>query len=257
MVDEVRELLTRLNDALQVTGVTPYRLGIAAPEDLLPAPKNARFMRQQTFASLINNVKRDGNLASLPFCWKSGDEYFILSGHHRVDAAKKAGVKSILFLYTDAALTESERVAIQLSHNALAGEDSLATLKELYELIDEHDLKAYSGLDDATVGKLAEIAPTSFQDARLEYQQVVLLFLPVEVESLAKLVERLPDTGETPVYAAHLSDWPRFWEMLLRFKETQHMVNTATAMSEIIRIVTNHLDALAAAQAEQCAELVG
>ncbi len=256
MVEEVPDLLGRLNDALARDGITPYRLGLAPPDELKPAPKNARFMRHETYARLVENIQRDGNLSSLPFCWKSGDAFYILSGHHRVDAARQAGVRLILFLYTDAALTEAERTAIQLSHNALVGEDNLAILKELYESLESYDAKAYSGLDDKTIGLLAEIAPATFQEAHLDFEQVNLLFLPAEVEALDKLVERLRATrGDARTYAAHLADWPAFWEMLLRFKDAAKIVNTATALVEIIRIVTEHLDALEAqaAGSEQCA----
>jgi hypothetical protein len=232
--------LTDLNAALEADGY-PYRLGVARPEALKPAPKNARFMTQETFAQLVANVARDGNLASLPFCWREGDSYHILSGHHRVDAAREAGVSYVLFLYTDAELTQSERVAIQLSHNAIAGEDSLAALKELYEQIESVELQQYSGLDDVTVGRFEEVAPATFQDAHLDFEEVYLLFTPSEVDRVRDTLERLRAYPGATVLAADRRDWEAFWETLLGFKEARNIVNTATAISAMIEIVTEWL----------------
>jgi len=45
-------------------------------------------------------------------------------------------------------------VAIHLSHNAIAGQDDLAILRELFDEINDVALKEYSGLDDVVLGKL-------------------------------------------------------------------------------------------------------
>lgn len=46
MVETLQQTLARLNALLAEGEITPYRLGIAAPGDLKPAPKNAHFMTQ-------------------------------------------------------------------------------------------------------------------------------------------------------------------------------------------------------------------
>lgn len=241
MVAEIRELLAQLNTALTANGITPFLLGIASPRELKPAPKNARFMKQETFAQMSANIAQDGNLASLPFCWYDGNAYWILSGHHRVDAARAAGVEQILFLYTDRQLSQAERVAIQLSHNALVGADNLATLKELYDVLDSIEAQQYAGLDDITIGKLEEVVPAAFQDAAVQFEEIVLLFLPEEIERLDALVEKLRAYSSHKVYAARLADWTRFWDMLLRFKQTQEIVNTATAINVMLDIVDERI----------------
>jgi hypothetical protein len=222
--------------------MTPYRFGIATPGDLKPAPKNARFMRRETFARLTENIRQDGNLSSLPFCWWDGAQYWILSGHHRVDAARAAGIEHVLFLYTDRGLTSSERAAIQLSHNALVGEDNLATLRELYEAIDSFDGKRYSGVDDITLRRFVEVSPSTFQDAGLEFEEVVLLFMPHEIERVDEVVAKLREYSGMAVYAADMADWERFWETLLRFKEVRNIQNSATAILAMVDLVSEWME---------------
>lgn len=224
--------------------MTPFRLGIAPPEAFKPAPKNAHFMKQEVYERLVANIRQDGNLATLPFCWrKDGDDTpYTLSGHHRIDAAKDAGVPLVLYLYTGAALSKSQRVAIQLSHNALVGEDNLATLKDLYDQMASMEDMQYSGLDDETIERFREVAPPTFQDARLDFEEVYLVFMPHEVGRVDAAVERLRTYSAARIYAADYQDWEAFWAALLRFKEAQNVVNTATAVRLMVDVVTGWLD---------------
>ena len=131
MADETRlsDLVEQLNGALG--DVTPYRLAVVNPGDVLPIDKNARYMSKRTYDQLVANVSNDKNLSSIPFCWKGPEGQFVaLSGNHRVMAAKDAGIPLILVLYTDAKLSKAKQRAIQLSHNALVGQDNPATLRE-------------------------------------------------------------------------------------------------------------------------------
>lgn len=48
-------------------------------------------------------------------------------------------------------MSEEHRIAIQLSHNAIVGQDDPDILKKLYDKILDIDLKEYSGLDDKTL----------------------------------------------------------------------------------------------------------
>jgi len=149
MADETRlaDLVEQLNAAL--SDVTPYRIAVVEPGMILPIDKNAHYMSKRVYDQLVANVRRDKNLSSLPFCWKRSDGQLIaLSGNHRVQAARDAGVPLVLTLYTDAQLNKAEQRAIQLSHNALVGQDNPTTLRELWQEIDDLDMKIYTGLDE-------------------------------------------------------------------------------------------------------------
>ncbi len=240
-------------------------LALVSPGDLKLLDDNARFMRNETFKQLVANIERDGFLASLPFCWRyeirqdgpylEGDEpryeYLVLSGNHRVKAAKAAGLEKIVILYTWAELSEQERIAIQLSHNALVGEDDLATLKRLYERIGQVDLKSYAGLDDKTLALLQKVSLPPLSEPPLDFQSVTMLFLPEEVERLKKAVDRAASlVAGDERFAAWQSDFDRFVSAISTVKAAWEIHNAATAIMLILDIFEAHQDDLTAALAQ-------
>ncbi|MFN2166700.1 MAG: hypothetical protein ACK2U9_10630, partial [Anaerolineae bacterium] len=133
MADQARlqETLDTLNGMLG--DFTPYKLAAVPPGEIEHVDKNAHYMPTATYRQLVDNIAQDGNLSSLPFCWRRQDGVFVaLSGNHRVDAARDAGVPLMLVLYTDADLSRSQQIGIQLSHNAIFGQDNPKTLRELW-----------------------------------------------------------------------------------------------------------------------------
>ncbi|MFJ4716783.1 hypothetical protein [Streptomyces sp. NPDC088785] len=145
---------------------------------------NARFMRHEQYQQLVRNLRRDQVLTSTPFVWHdvaSGDR-IVLSGNHRTKASVEAGIEEITWLETSDPLTESQRIAIQLSHNAIAGEDDPAILKTLSEQIDDLDLRQYAGLDDATLELLADLDSPSLGEANLAFQTLAIVFLPDDLK---------------------------------------------------------------------------
>ena len=97
--------------------------------------KNAHFMAQDTFRQLIANIKRDGQLTSVPFLVEHNTgRYTVISGNHRVQAAKMAGIiKASFIVVHEDDITKDEILAIQLSHNSIVGQDDSEILKELLE----------------------------------------------------------------------------------------------------------------------------
>ena len=107
------------------------------PRELKLLKMNARFMRHEEFQRLVANIKRDGQLTSAPFAAldPADGKYEVLSGNHRVQAAISAGLQTIPCIITDDPLSEEQRIAIQLSHNAIVGQDDPDILKKLYDKI--------------------------------------------------------------------------------------------------------------------------
>lgn len=133
------------------------------PREIKLLEVNARYMKHEDFVQLTSNIRKDGALSSAPFLWKDPEDgkYLCLSGNHRVMAAIEAGLKEITCLATDDDLSEDQKIGIQLSHNALVGQDDMATLKLLYEKIGDTDIKKYSGLDDKTLQLLDSVSTMS------------------------------------------------------------------------------------------------
>jgi hypothetical protein len=249
-VSDLQAACDALNDALAAAGVTPYKLAVADPKALKEIDKNAHYMPKVLFDRLTENIKRDGNLSTLPFCWRDKDGTdIVLSGNHRVKAAVEARVPLILYLYTDADLSRAQRRAIQLSHNSLIGQDNPTQLVELWEEIDDLSYKVYSGLDDAYLQTLKPIEIERIGDEQLRFETLEILFLPSEIARLDQVLKRL-GKSEKPRYAGRVEDFDRFFERLLDFKEASNIRNTGTAILAMLDIVEDWLDDRARAQAE-------
>lgn len=242
MVDKVRidTLLEELNSALG--SVTPYKLALVDPGEVKPVDKNAHYMTKRVYDQLRDNVQRDGNLSSLPFCWRHPDGRMeSLSGNHRVLAARDAEVPLMLVLYTDAELSKAERIAIQLSHNALVGADNPTTLRELWTEIDALSLKVYSGLDEQYLATLDTVEVLRVDEAHLRMEELALMFLPSEIDRIEHLLKRLGSTRRRR-FAAQVEAFDAFFEALLQFKEAQGIVNSSTAILALVEIAREWLE---------------
>ena len=109
--------------------------------------KNARYMKGPQFERLVENIRRDGVLTSFPLAHRDGDALVVISGNHRVSAAIKAGIEESDVIEVTSPLTRQQFVALQLSHNAIAGHDDPNILRSLYDELD-FGWKEYSGLTD-------------------------------------------------------------------------------------------------------------
>lgn len=207
---------------------------------------NARYMRHETFQQLVNNIKRDGALTQLPFAVLDDDgKYKVLSGNHRVKAAKEAGLKEIPVLVTDDKLSKDRQIAIQLSHNAIVGEDDPAILKALYEEIEDIDYRMYSGLDDKTLELLEQVQPESLSEANLDFQTLTIVFLPEELEKLKETWEEIQKTVKSDEYwLTRFSDYDRFMDTLEAVSSSYSVKNVATAFNIMVELAYRHLDDL-------------
>ena len=232
----IKEAVSALNAALE--GVSPYKLVAISPQDiqLLDEDKNARYMPRRVYQQLVENIRGNSNLASLPFLWKSGSEFVCLSGNHRVMAARDAGVSLILALYTDSELSRQERVAIQLSHNSLSGLDDPAKLTALWKEINALEWKAYSGLDDGLLKTFAPVKIQRIDESKLRFEELRLMFTQSEIGRIKEVTKALGASAH-PCLMGRIEDFDHFFDVLLKFKESEEVLNTATAFRRMIDIV--------------------
>ena len=220
----------------------PYKAAVVSVDALELLEKNARFMRNETFRNLVENIKRDGGLSSVPFCLKTGDRFRVLSGNHRVQAAKEAGLETVLILYTDRAMTRSEEVAIQLSHNALVGEDDPVILKELWDELEDISFKFYAGLDDKLLGELANISLDSLSEVKLDFRSFTFLFLPEEVEHIDRVFD---EAGHTVALKdsrlSGIAEFDRLMSALAKAQASHNVKNVAVALMLMLESFERHL----------------
>ena len=239
MEEKIQQTIEQLNALL---GDAPYKLDFVNPKEIKLLDKNARYMPHEMFQNLVGNVKRDGALTSLPLCYRDGDQLIVLSGNHRVQAAVHAGLEGILIILIDKDLTRQEQVAIQLSHNAIEGKDDPVILKELWTEIEDIDLKLYAGLDSEIIQELENMEFVTISETAPDFKQVILTFLPEEIDQLKKLMEDadiLFSADENFVLSR--KHYETVFELLLQVKEKFSIVNNPTALLKIMDIAKDRI----------------
>jgi len=218
------------------------------PKELKLLELNARYMRHEEFTRLVDNIKRDGRLTSVPFAWLDPEDnkYLVLSGNHRVMASIDAGLEKINVMVTHDELTKQQRIAIQLSHNAITGQDDPAVLKELYEQITDVDMKIYSGLDDDTLELLEKVQPMSLSEANLAFQTLSIAFLPNELEEAKEVLDeaiKLAKADET--WLARFSEYDDWLDSVEIAGSAAGIRNNATAIKIMLDVFKNNITDLA------------
>ncbi len=244
MEEKALQALDSLNALLEAQG-QPYKLALLDPSRLKLSDKNARYMDKTTFDQLMSNIKRDGGLTSVPLCYNDGGVFSVLSGNHRVMAARAAGLEEILVMYVDRSMTRGEKIAIQLSHNAIVGKDDMVILKSLWEELEDIDQKLYAGLDSETLKELEKLEFTSIAEARPDFKVIVLAFFPEDAEMLKALykdIELVFSGDENYILSRNTYD-PAF-ALFADVKEKYAIVNNAAAGGMIFKLARGRLDEL-------------
>jgi len=254
MAEEIREVLNLLNEKL--AGLFPYRLEMVTPGELKLLEKNARYMRAEQFQSLVENITKDGNLSSLPLCYREKDgKLRVLSGNHRVQAGRQAGVEQVLVMVVGDEKDADERLAIQLSHNAIAGQDDLVILKNLWESIQNVQAKLYAGLDSETIKSLEGIQFAAIAEQRLNYKMANFVFLPEELENLDQLLKEIAVVfAADVVYLASLNIYDAFFELIVQIKKHCQIKNSAAAFLKLMELAMIGLEKLKKEEALQDVE---
>ncbi|AZO61759.1 MULTISPECIES: ParB/RepB/Spo0J family partition protein [unclassified Mesorhizobium] len=217
------------------------------PNTLRRREKNAHYMAPAMFKRLVENVKIDGRLTTTVLACENKDGSLeILSGHHRTAAAIEAGLPMVDALVITTPLSEKRKVAIQLSHNSINGEDDQSLLAQLYASLDI-DAKKFSGLDDSVLAGDKGPGATALGGANIKYDELLFSFLPedrvrfeVELEALAKRAKRFR------IHAAPQSKFDEFFDTIVRTKSQLNIVNSGIALSVMARLAGERLDQLEA-----------
>lgn len=207
---------------------------------LLDQKKNARYMTAPQFGRLVENLRRDGVLTSAPLVYRG----VVLSGNHRVQAAIKAGIEEADCINILTELAEPEQLALQLSHNAVEGQDDLSTLQALYASITDLGLKAYSGLTDDSFN-VDPIDLPSLSAGAIRYEEVTALFLPEERVAFEDALSRIGKHPKAQVYAASLADFNATFDALVKAKGQLVIHNTAIAMRALADLALKQLNQMA------------
>lgn len=200
-------------------------------DDLREQDVNARVMPDTMFRRLSETIKRDARLESLPFCALTSKGLEIVSGHHRVRAARSAGVRTIWAVVDTTGLTRSQIKAKQLAHNAISGSDDPSLLAQIFaEIEDVEDMQ------ESFVSELGDVVKVDIGEIKvdLEPKVVYLMFVPLYYKKWQQLVATLPPAIEEVALADAAIE--------SKFREALKMVGKSYNVKAITPLVCKMID---------------
>jgi len=207
--------------------------------------KNARVMDKETFDRLTENISSSERLESLPFGYirsnNAGNyEFHIISGHHRIRAARSGGITELFVLVYEDELTDDEIKSKQLAHNALSGEDDAQVLKEIYDSISDVDEKIKSGVRNADFDK-DKYRNVSVEDISLDfdYKVVKLMFLSSQMQKFDVVLDEIQDEDE--VYMTKLEEFEPFAKTIRDLSKREDIRNVASLIERMCEITQEYL----------------
>lgn len=177
--------------------------------ELEPSEVNARQMTAEKMERLVANLRYDGTLTSTPLVYGNR----ILSGHHRIEAAIKAGITEAICLEIITEVDNEHLTAMQMAHNAIEGEDDPNIIQQMLATLGAL-MQEYSAVTPPDFDALA-LAPSIRVPPPI---QVHIEFLPEEVEEIQAALKRLEKSrAKLQLEPDHLTDL--FLEALFAVKD--------------------------------------
>jgi len=230
--EKVRERMLDLQNGLAIWKV---HVDLLREQD-----KNARVMSPHKFERLVANIKQDGKLESLPLVMKKADrdEFEIISGHHRVRAARDAGVNELFVLAYEKELSRDLVKSKQLAHNSLIGVDDEQVLREIYAEIQDLDARIAIGLkhleDELDIGVINVDEVT----VNLDYEILNIVFLPREkrkFEDVLLMIEK-----KANVIVENLESFEPFKDALREVGFNENIRNISCILGKMADIVIEY-----------------
>ena len=203
---------------------------------------NARIMKNEMQDQLTANIKKRGQLESLPLFVLVDGKLEIISGHHRVKSARAAEMKEIIAIVDVSGLSRSKIAAKQLAHNAISGFDD-GTLREIVKMIDDVD-----DMIESFVGKEIMEEPLEQYDKMLspavqfDFKNVTFTFLPHQVNDMDILVKDLESKAPEIVGVASYEQCKAFVETLSKYQKFTDIRNVGAAIHSMIENANEKMD---------------
>jgi hypothetical protein len=161
-------------------------------EILKEQDKNGRLMNPVMFNQLADNIKKRSALESVPFCALVNGVVEIVSGHHRVRAARKVDLKRIPILLDTTGLSRSAIAAKQLAHNFIDGYDDKYLVAEIAKLITDVDdmIESYLEKTQIEVSQI-DVGALLNPSMEIEWKELSFLFLHAQFDRFKDLVSAL------------------------------------------------------------------
>jgi hypothetical protein len=206
---------------------------------------NAQVMQPRHMDRLTENIRIRGMVESLPYCHQPGHEgpISVISGHHRMRAARAAGMLEMPALVDTRTMTRSEITAKQIAHNALVGESDDMILRTLVSQITNVDDLLTTGLDE-------EFLPTIGQDdtqlliphAEFDWRIVTLTFLPNRLEAWKEALDTIDRHSEL-VGVGPMDQMQGFAEAVHEYGQRFNIKSMATIIATLTEVARREIQA--------------
>lgn len=231
--------LTVLNEALKKLNLPEIRL--VDPSSLKEQKKNARYFEPRAYKQLVENIKRTGQLESVPLVYEEKGSLHIISGHHRTRASKEAELKQIMVMVIHPK-NKDEIVSKQLSHNALTGLDDGAILADLFNSIMDIDMKLASGLDSSV--DRVKIESLNFKVG--EFKEFSILFMPEDEiyfdSTMKAIIEEAKVKPGAGIRLAPAKVFKDFAKAIMTVKRTENIKSNGIALSRMLDLANEKLE---------------
>jgi len=200
---------------------------------------NARAMSKPMFDRLTMTIKSDERLEALPFCALTEKGIEIVSGHHRTRALRAAGLKDLYVIVDVTGLSRDKIKAKQLAHNSIQGEDNEQIVQQIYQSIQDANIKLEAFIDkdldiDVNKIKISDII------VDINYRTVLLTFLPTEKDYFEEIADEINKQYDG-MYLAEKKQFEDFVNIINKIDEEYDIRSVATALSKMTEITAEYL----------------
>lgn len=240
-LDAINKTLSEISRKIYGDRVELRYLPVASIE---PTDRNARFMKESTFSQLVKNLEKDQILESIPLCHqKKNKSVELISGNHRVMAAKSAGIKNVLALVIPHELAISKKRAKQLAHNEIVGEDDKSILRELWKEIDNLNDKIYTGFDSIKIEELESINFGAISTPSINTEVITLYFLPNEIKETRLVMEEIEKfVTSKEIWILAIESYQDAFNLLIKMKKRCNIINNTVAFMKIIDLAKERME---------------
>jgi hypothetical protein len=204
--------------------------------DIREQDLNARIMKTEMQKQLTDNIKKRGQLESLPFCALIEGRIEVISGHHRLRSAKDAGLTEVFVILDVSSLRRSQVASKQIAHNAINGFDDQSTLREIAKMIDDVDDMLESYIGKEIIGEpMAELEKLIAPKVEFAWKNVTFTFLPHQLKDLDKLLNVLGSLKPDFLGVADIDQHEEFIETVTKYQQFANVKNTGAAIHAMIR----------------------
>jgi hypothetical protein len=216
---------------------------------------NAQTLQPRKFDRLVENIRSRQALESMPYCSRPNDEgpTFIVSGHHRMRAARSAGLDRMWAIVDTLPMTLSQTRAKQIAHNELAGEPDPQILAQMVGQIDNVDDLLHTGLDETMLPTVAaDDTALQLPHADFDFRLVALSFLPAQLAEFGDAVKVIESRTDI-LGVARVDQFDAFSKALMDYGRRFNVKSMATVVSVLTELARREIEAADAAEAGEAA----